>query len=272
MGKLIKSDFMKLSKSRTLLICSLIALVLGAVMSLLFINAWNSVGESIQQAQKMMLDMGMDEEVVEETFSILPKPYIWSYANMLLGDGTITLLAAICISVFTASEYSMGTLKNTVSRGFTRGQIYLSKLVVSCVSTLILTAAYLIGGMTVCLIFVRGTSELNFGQMAMIAVTQILLLFAMASLYYTIAIIIKKTGSTVAMSIVLPTFVSTMIVTTTYGDKDFAKIARYWLFETPVYVQKFCLNGQIYIPLLLAAGYFAVTVAAGYLTFRRQDC
>ena len=38
-----------------------------------------------------------------------------------------------------------------------------------------------------------------------------------------------------------------MIVTTTYGDKDFAKIARYWLFETPVYVQKFCLNGQIYI-------------------------
>ena len=273
LNRLIKSDFIKLRKSKTLIVCSIIAFCLAVLMSLLLVNGWNSNGngESIEQATEMLLEMGMDKETVDMALSIMPRPYLWSYANYFLSDGVISILAAICVSVFTASEYSMGTLKNTLSRGFSRTQIYLSKLLVSCVSVIVLAVVYLLGGMIICGIFLRGISELTAVQMILCILSYLCLFLAMTSVYYMIAIVIRKTGVTIAMSLVIPNIVASILSTIAYSIKDFSEISQYWLFNTPSVVQRMCVNGQAYIPILTALVYFAVSTAAGLIISRKQE-
>lgn len=273
LSRLIKSDFIKLRKSKTLIVCSIIAFCLSLLMALLLVNGWNSNGngESIEQATEMLIEMGMDEETVDMALSIMPRPYIWSYANYFLSDGVISILAAICVSVFTASEYSMGTLKNTLSRGFSRTQIYLSKLIVSCVSVLILAVVYLLGGLLVGSIFLRGISELTAVQMILCVISYLCLFLAMTSVYYMLSIIIRRTGVTIALSLVIPNIVASILTTISYSIKEVSEISQYWLFNTPSIVQKMCVSGQAYIPIIIALAYFILSTAAGLIISKRQE-
>lgn len=268
---LIKSDFMKLKKSRSLIICCIVAVCLGAVMALLYVNAWNTMGENIENARELMMQMGIDGETIDSAFSVLPEPYFWSYANIMLSDGSIPTFAAICAGVFIASEYSMGTIKNTISRGFSRTKIYVSKLMVSCVTIIILGIAYVVGTMAVCAIFVRGGSEISAVQMLLSVLSYIFLFAAMASVYLMIAVIMKKTGVAIAVSIVIPAVISSVITIITYSNNEFSQVAKYWLFNTPSFVEKMCIDGQAYIPLLISVFYFAVSTAVGLTVFKRQE-
>ncbi len=271
MNRLIKSDFIKMSKSRTLVICSIIAFGLGIVMSLLYVNAWNVIGSDIESAEEALATMGMDEEMIETAFAMFPKPYVWSYADILFRDGTIYLLAAICISVFAASEYSMGTLKNTLSRGFSKSRIYCSKMIVSFVSVTVLTAAYIAGGLVVCALFIRGGSLISAGDMILCVVAYLCLYIAITSVYFMLSTIIKRTGVAIAMSLVIPGIVSSIFSTLAYADKSFVNISKYWIFETLNYVPDMCKDGEIYISILTALAYFVLSTAVGLMIFRKQE-
>lgn len=268
---LLRSDFFKLRKSKTLIGCCAAAVILGAAMALIFINAWNSIGDRIEEAVNMMKLTGMSDELIDTAFSTLPKPNRWSYANMLFSDGTIPLLLSIFISVFFASEYTMGTMKHSISRGFNRRDIYLSKLLTSFISLLAIGIAYFAGGMTVAFIFVKKGSELGTQEILISVICYICLYISMASCFLLAAATVKKTSSAIAVCLAVPTLVSSLMTIVMYGNSDFRFVARFWIFNTPSYVQNMVADGEWYLAIITAAVYFVAALIAGMIIFRRQE-
>ena len=116
MSGLLKSDFYKLSKMKSFPICLLIvvALTVGSVF--------------IQDYSAQFLGEGI----------------VYNGSNQLLSTfaGDCKIFIAIVVSIFAASEFGFGTIKNIASRGFSRISIYFSKLIVSCFIALMIQLVY----------------------------------------------------------------------------------------------------------------------------------
>jgi len=73
-----------------------------------------------------------DFEAIADTISAV------TFLELTLALGFLPTLFAIFVSLFVAGEFHNGTIKNYVSKGFNRIQIYLSKLVICGVAVLIM--------------------------------------------------------------------------------------------------------------------------------------
>lgn len=265
MSGLIRADFKKLFKGKTLLVCAIIAAAFGAFM----IYIMNMSLQMIDSQLDMMSSvMGEDMEIA---LSGIPQNNVWSMVSYLFIDPDIGILTAICICVFITSEYSMGTFKNAVSRGFSRTQIYLSKFIVSVVSSLILISLFVISGTIVAFICMPTATDVSVWQMIVMILTYLFLAVAAASMYLMFAMLLRKTGVSVAASICIVVFVSSIFEVLGVFVENFSNYSRFWILNTFGIVEKSCLNGEIYIPLLIGLGYIAVTGAIGLMVFRKRD-
>ena len=89
MTSLMRSDWCKLQKSRSLKVCLLIAFVLGAVMALLYHMAWVNLGESLEATLSMMQMLGSSEQSIRQALEIIPQDDLWSYVNTALADTNV---------------------------------------------------------------------------------------------------------------------------------------------------------------------------------------
>ncbi|MDD6488349.1 MAG: ABC transporter permease subunit [Clostridia bacterium] len=266
MGGLIKADFKKLFKGKTLLVCSIIAVCFGALMIYIMNMSINMIESQLGMMSSIM---GGEDAILE--LSGIPQRNVWSMVNYLFTDSDVGILTAICICVFITSEYSMGTFKNSVSRGFSRTQIYISKFIVSVVSSLIIVSLFVIGGIIVAFISMPTNTDVSLWQMILMIFTYLILAVASASMYLMFAMLFRKTGVSVATSICIVVFVSSIFQVLGVFVENFSNYSRFWILNTFTIVEKSCLDGEIYIPLLIGLGYIVVTGAIGLMVFRKRD-
>lgn len=271
MRGLISADFKKLFRGKTLIVCMIIAVIFGAFMAAIYNYAWVENKENITMVRQLLEGMGMDEKTVETSLMSIPQDNLFSYANTLLSDGSIIYFAAVCVCVFVASEYVMGTFKNTVSRGFSRLKIYSSKLIAAIVSVIAVSLAYVLGGCLMCLTFVSGKSETPIGQIFEMLGIYLVLMAALAAFYTMLSIIFDRTGISIAAAIVLPIFVSTIINVASMANEKINDIQNYLLVNMFMYVKVNCADGKGWIMLLVALGYLIVTSVIGFLVFSRKE-
>ncbi len=271
MGNLLRSDFIKQKKSSTFWVCIVLAFLLGIVMAALYYTVWINIGSSLQATQALMDQMGVEKETFEEALAQFPEPNMFEYANACLSDTNVLYIGAVVIGVFTASEYSMGTIRNSLSRGFSRVQVYFSKLIVSAVSMLSVVAAYVFGGSLASVIMFGFTTDTGKTKIFLVLLAYFCLFLAATSFYMMISVIMKKTGHAIAVSIIFPILIESALGIITMSNHDFGRISRLWLFRTFVTTESMCLNGEAYIPLLVAAFYFIICSATGLIVFRRQQ-
>ena len=115
MVNLLKADFYKLFKSKSFLFTVIACLGLGAI-HVLIPNA---------PADLMGVNSGMG-------------------SLTMLGTNFHVQIFAAFIAVFVTIEFHLGTIRNTISRGTSRLQIYLSKFIVTSVATVILLLIYIL--------------------------------------------------------------------------------------------------------------------------------
>lgn len=107
MSNLLKYDFYKLIRSKSFYICAVISLLLSTLAVYFSADLYNATGYN------------------------LFKPYD-SLIGISDGLASSSLLIIIAIVTFIPSDFSFGTIKNMISSGANRVNIYLSKLIVSC--------------------------------------------------------------------------------------------------------------------------------------------
>jgi len=271
MTLLLRSDLYKLKKSLSFRVCLIISFVLGIVMSILYYYAWQQLNQNIEETTKMIASLGDYGQTVQAALELMPKNDLWSYVNISLSDLNVLYISAVVVSIFVGSEYSMGTLRNPLTRGHSRTKIYLSKLIVTTLASLAVIGLYTAGGTVSGCIMFGFSSSVSAGDILLTLLCYLLLFLAVVSFYVMVAVLTKKTGYAIAFSMIVPMLISSLASVIKIGYADFDKISRLWLFDTVISTQKLVQSSEAYIPMIAAAVYFALFTALGMLMLRKQE-
>lgn len=271
MGTLLKADFLKLWRSRSFRVGLVFSLLLGAVMEILYYYAWQSLNANMEQTKEMINNMGAYANTVTEALAMLPKTNLWEYVNIALSDLNVLFIAAVMVSIFVGSEYTMGTLKNAVSRGYSRSMLYGSKLMVSAAATVWVVLVYVLGGLVPGMVMFGFSGELSAGTILLILAAYLVQFLAAVSFYMMLTVLCRRTGYAVAFSMIVPLLMSALINVVKIGNKDFDRAARFWLFECIGQTQTLCTEGSAFLPFAVALIYLVLCTAVGLLVFRRQE-
>lgn len=271
MPGLIRAELKRLSKSRSLIVCIVIAVLLGVSMTLLYNYFWEQKGDKIAISYALMRQYGLNTELLDTALSSLPENNFWSYTNIFFTDGGIWLISAACVCAFLSSEYSMGTLKNSIVRGCRKTDVYLSKLISGIINILIVAAAYVGSGAVTALFIVDKSTKVTAGQMVLIIMTYILLLAATASFFLMLCVIFRRTGFAAAAAIAAPMLISSLLNIITSINENAASFSKYLLMESFISVQPMVISGRWFVPVLTAVAYFGITSAAGLIIFNKTE-
>lgn len=173
MGKLLAFEFRKLFRLKSFYICTGITLLMG----ILTLRAFSHGGA------------GYDGFV-----SLLKA----------VDNSSLTMLLGIWTAIFICDDYTAGTIRNIVTRGYTRTSIFFSKLIVLCCGTLImLVLDWIVSCIAGEAMWGKAQTVLSIGFMKSL-MAQLMLVIAYACLCNAIASAVQKTGVAVAICAVMP--------------------------------------------------------------------
>ena len=259
MINLLKSDFYKLLTRKSFYICGAISAFLGILGVIMMNSDIKSLGAEID-----------------------PKLFgLSGISAMISGVSDVTLLSVIFLSMFIASEFSFGTIKNIASRGVGRVNIYLSKLIMGIFTVVTYTITSGLVG------FIAGTimwGPGEFNQEVVLNILRMVGLFLLAeislqSVFMMVSFIVRNTGGAIALNLAIIILASSLIlVFIDYGCSAWLNIsdfksANYWV---GTYVQNHFLsldieNDVIIRGVIVSLVYFVLSTAVGIFTFQKRD-
>ncbi len=254
MSYLLRSDFYRLIRSKSLYICTLAALALSAI------NLY-----TIKWAANMSGDMG------QVYASFLPKDGI-TYGLKAFADGNTQIIIGIITAIFVVAEFSHGTMKNVISKGFSRIQIYLSKLITMIVAVLILLfACFLLS--TINATMISGTlGDFSWNSLKTLGI-ELLLNMAVTSIFVFVAMAIKNLGGVIAINILgILSFGPLIFTLLEYIFDGKITFTKYSLFNNiSFYIQNSATGLDYLRSAIVAIVYLIVTTALGIYIFIKSD-
>lgn len=220
MGRLFKFEFRKLFRQKSFYICG------GVLIGLILLTAV-TLNLLYNMTQGNMEAGGV-------TVSASEAGILYSGIYMLataVSSSNFTIVLAVFLSLFVCSDYTNGTLKNIIAKGYSRTRVYAVKYIISLVATTIYTIICWISGfLSGTAFFGTGSLSSTTGNFIATLLLQLLGNFAYMSLFFLIALLFKKTGGSIAVGIIGPLVLSMIIsLADTLTHKKSFDFADYWL-------------------------------------------
>lgn len=259
MTNLLRSEFFRLFKSKSFYICAAVAIVL--VSTNIFLLDWaNSV---VGEANEMYL----------------PVPYLdgISFGLSAFTNGNVETIMAIITGIFVTAEFSHGTMKNVVSKGYSKFNIYFSKVIVMIAATfMIILATFIISTITGTIVTgtVGNFTATYVGQILKIIGVELLLNAALTSVLVLVAMTLRNLGGVIAVDIIgVLTMGPIMFVVLENLIKSKILIANYSLLNNIAhYYNNFSAKGSDYLrSIIVAIVFFALSSGLGYYAFKKSD-
>ena len=150
MINLLRADFYKLKRSKSFIICSILAAL---------------------YVTYIVIDFGSSAHIKEQ---LSPSTFHWLYMffeERAFLPYAIPVFQAMFITMLITNEYSTGTIKDSVSLGFSRMKIYISKLITVSVGTILM--------LLISIFFIVITSIIVFGIYGSFSMYDFILLIRM---------------------------------------------------------------------------------------------
>lgn len=257
MGRLIKSDFYKILHTKYFYVCA----VLAALMSALEVYVYK-------------LDLSEQYGVYADLFNLN------SSNAITIGIGGFYLFAIIAVSLFVSGDFSYGTIKNIVSSGVSRINIYFSKVIVSFViSVLYALISCIASFITGSIIWEVGeyTRDVYIDLLQSISFC-LLAYLALVSFYIMIGFLIRRSGPTIGVALVLPAITTIIVKSIDDALVTWFKIENFscadYLARTYVSkVLKFSslASQEINTGLIVCAAYIVLATIIGITIFKCRD-
>lgn len=269
MSSLIKADFKKFSKGKSLLVCSIIALAIGIGMTFLYHAVYDMMQSYLGGIDIDELFVITGTSDLSTALSDFPTD-AWSTVQSLLGDTTVILLLCIVITLFITTEYSAGTYKNSIARGYSRTAIYFSKLIVSLVAMAILTILYVVPSVFISNALYGSWGNADIGTVITTILIDILGLISVTVFLTMLAFVIKTSGGAIALTLVLIALVPSVLEIVDIINKDL-NLSQYWLPSTLSLTSNFISGNTIWIPITISLCYLVVSLIIGLFVFNKKD-
>lgn len=249
MLNVLRADFYKLRRSKSFFIC---LGILAAVVAYIIVDFSSSAH-------------------IKEQLS--PSTFHWIY--MIFEEKAflpyfLPVLQAIFITMLITNEYSTGTIKDSVSLGFSRTQIYFSKLItISVGSILMMLVALVTTAMTSIFVFGIYGSFLMVDLLLLVRMFLIqgLLYTAYGSLFLMIAFLIKNVGGTMAFSIFFSLIIGSL--SSVVGNSYIGRILLLMNFSPTAVPYPQAVD--MWIAIAVALAYLILCTGLGGFTFKKQD-
>lgn len=179
MINLLRADFYKLIRRKSFYICALLGMLLSGL------SIWS----------------------LNQSFSGMPASLFGYNASTALSYGITggSLFCLIFVSMFVSGEFSFGTMKNIISSGQSRINIYLSKMIMTLMIITVYTVlcgivAFAVGG-----IFwgFEGISRDDYLSILRMIGLVISVELAMNSLYIMVSFLVRGTGGTISINVLM---------------------------------------------------------------------
>lgn len=206
MMRLFKFEFYKLIRTRSYYICIGIMMLLTALSAYLQVLLKDQLGTLAVDMTRL------------------------SCVMTALSNSSVSMMLGIFISLFVCEDYSTGTIRTILARGYSRFDIYVSKLVAVIAASLVMAIAAILFACVVGVFFFIG-DEVSFGgEQIKILLTQLVVVIAFASLFYSIATMLQKTGTSIAFCVVIPMMLTLLlqVLDAAFIEEEIV-VSRYWL-------------------------------------------
>lgn len=246
MGKLFKFEIRKITRQKSFYICfgiSLLILVLSAVIMKIAAN-----------------DAGSDA-----VFSPV------SFTMSAITSSSYVMLLGIFTALYCCDDNSNNTLKNIYSRGYSRAKVFFAKYVVSLLASLVVAAAFFL------ISFILGkvlgnADEAVTGAFTGSVILQLLVIVGYHAVYFSLAMIIGKVGGSVALNIVGPMLVLTVLTLLASLLKIDFNFNEFWLDAVMNPLSQGNVDGKIITKaVLMPILYAGAFLTAGYFVNRKKE-
>ncbi|MBR4345156.1 MAG: ABC transporter permease [Lachnospiraceae bacterium] len=269
MKELLSFEFRKLRRTKSLWICTIIMVVLkiaGVVIT--------------YATQRMITTLSTVEGISEADLggTILSSSGLKELATASNGSN-ITILFAIFVTLFICSDFTEGTIKNILSRGFTREQVFFAK------SICIVCAGILFGLLSMLVGFIAGTVAFGVGSgfsssLIFSMLIQLLALIAYIMMDVLLAVLFTKAGGSMTLGIIIPMVVpmigqlgdlafSAIIESIDYND---AVVSRYLISHNLSSISNLNVSGgTLAIAAVIFVVYIILFTLLGILSIRKKE-
>lgn len=259
MLNILKSEFYKLKKSKTFWVCIALSLIFAIIMIV-----------AMQTSMSMALLPNHDPDL-DSMLEIIPLASGTYMLGYLLSMGFNTVFVGIFVAIFISSEFSCGTMKNTLSRGADRKKVFLSKFLVCGCAALIMQFVFMITALFAGTI-VWGFGTATFSGMLGMILTQSLLTLAYTALFTFISMSMRSNGGAIATNIMCVTMASTLFsaISMLFGGR--IDLGNYWIGGA---VSKLATvtpaSGDIVQGIIIAVIWTVAAIMIGTTLFQKQD-
>ena len=191
MRQLLAVEYRKLIRSKSLYICAIVMVclnIIGVVItkaSMDFINSSFGMSDTDQQMFGAMDYSGLK--------------YLLSACN----GSNMLIFFAIFVTIFVCSDFTEGTIKNIVSRGYSREKIFFAKSIVIGTGSVLFSMLSMLTG------FVAGTIAFGVGKgfdgtAVLTLLIQLLAILAYTMMNVLLAVLFGKLGGALTLGIIIP--------------------------------------------------------------------
>ena len=256
MAKLIRFEFRKLFQNKAFYICTAICLAMILITTL----TYKAFADLIAQA-------------AEETGTPAPSTNYTSFVLLksAFSNGSMAMIGGIMTALLVSEDYTNDLTKNIYSKGYSREQLYLSKYVVCLVAFLIMMFV----GMLVAFFFGFALDGLGtMGDNYILSVLGIILVgIAYFTIFFGVAILVKKTGGSIAICIIGPTVVSLLLtMVDSFINIENFNFSDYWLDNRVAMLSAADVEPKVFLITLGIAALFIVAMfIPSFLVNRKRD-
>ena len=254
MGRLVKFELSKLPRSLGFIICTVVMVVI------LFVNVltmWG-MGELMNELAEEMGELG----------GLLQYDMITSVLQAA-NNASFTLIAGIVIAISVCSDFSQGTVKNIICRGYSRTQLYFSKLISITVMSVIMYFVAILFGFLFGVAFFGFSLPADNSWIGILAV-QFVSAIAIAAFSFFAASVFRKTSTSILFIIIVPTVIQ--VILTVIDLFAETTLSDYWISSVfALLSQSGAEMGRIISSLIISLIYVAAFVAAGWAISRKYS-
>ena len=249
MFKLLNFEFRKLIRQKSFYIC------IAAMLALLVGSAYTT--------ELMTAKSGVEDPSLSGI----------SYLMEAISGSALSAVLAVFIPLFICEDYASGTIRNIITRGFSRLEMFIAKLIAVLAATVLMTAVCLAAAYLVGTAF-WGAGEPSLGsEQVKILLCQLAVIAAYATMFFAISSMLQKVGGSIAICLILP---MAAVILLSLADAALAEreieLSGYWIENLGRSLASVEAEAEDIKKALIGAGcYFAASIAFSWLVIMKRE-
>lgn len=180
-------------------------------------------------------------------------------------NSTMSIMVVLFVVLFTCFDFSEGTTKNIIARGYSKVQLLFSKYIGSIVGVF---SIYIVTSVVLLIMFSK--NGITFDNIVLLKLLNgVIFTLTITIIYSTLAFILEKNSAAIIVSLFVPLFVNGILLLVDTKFKN--NISKYWIDNVPTDFLKNPTIGNFGICILYCSIYIAIFLFLGIRFSKRKE-